>query len=233
MSGDDPLTRKEYLGLIVKTVLYLLVMIPVVFLCAGRLSYWQGWAFLGVNGLYVVYSFIRLSTIPGLVRERMRPGPGVKRWDAALIALYSFLSLALVLFAAADAGRFGFSPAVPAWAYVVGWVFFIASYGLATWSMSVNRWFSTVVRIQTDRDQRVVDGGPYGVIRHPGYVGGIGGAVATPVVLGSLAGLIGSGVIMILLILRTYLEDRTLKRELFGYADYVKRVPWRLVPGVW
>jgi protein-S-isoprenylcysteine O-methyltransferase Ste14 len=232
-SGEDRLTKKESRGLIIKSSLYFLAMIPAIFFCAGRLDYWQGWAFLGINGLYVVYSFVALSAMPGLVRERMKPGPGVKRWDVVFMSLYGPLSLGLVLFAAADAGRFGWTPRLPTWAYAVGWVTFVASYGLVTRAMLVNRWFSSVVRIQTDRGHEVVSSGPYRVVRHPGYVGGIGGALATPVMLGSLWGVALAGLIAVLLVVRTSLEDRTLTRELPGYADYAQRVRWRLVPGVW
>ncbi len=231
-SGQERLTRKEYLVLVIKTVFYLFIMIPGVFLCAGRLSYWQGWAFFGFTGLYIVFTHFHLSSMPGLVRERMRPGPGVKRWDRAILSLYAALSLGLVFFAALDAGR-GWTGRLPVWAYVVGWLTFLASYGLASLAMSVNPWFSSVVRIQTDRGQKVVSEGPYRIVRHPGYVGGIGGALATPIVLGSLWALIGAGLITILLICRTWLEDRTLTRELPGYADYARQVRWRLMPGVW
>ncbi len=232
-SGGEGLTRKEYVILIVKSALYFLVMIPTVFYCAGTASYWQGWAFLGFYGLYIVYSFVHLSRIPGLIRERMRPGPGTKTWDTVLLPLYTLLSLGLVMFAALDAGRLGWTGRLPAWAHAVGWLLLLASYGLVSWAISVNRWFSSVVRIQTDRSQQVVSSGPYGIVRHPGYVGGIGGCLATPVILGSLWGLIGSGLIIALLVVRTALEDRTLQRELPGYADYARRVRWRLAPGVW
>jgi protein-S-isoprenylcysteine O-methyltransferase Ste14 len=232
-SDEDRLTSKEYLRLIVKSALYFLAMIPALFFCAGTLGYWQGWAFLAVNGLSIVYSFVALSPMPGLVRERMRPGPGVKRWDVIFMSAYAPLSLGLVLFAAADAGRFGWTGRLPAWVYVIGWVTFVASYGLITRAMLVNRWFSSVVRIQADRGQEVVSSGPYRIVRHPGYVGGIGGALATPVMLGSLWGLVVAGLIVVLLVVRTSLEDRLLTRELASYADYAQTVPWRLVPGVW
>ncbi len=227
------LTGREYLTSVVKTVVTLFVIGGVVFFCAGSLAYWQGWVFVSLTAAQVVFSFVLLAGMPDLVRERMRPGPGTKRWDAVLVAVYSLFSLLLIPFSAADAGRLHLSPVIPAWAYAAGWVLFVASYGLSTWSMRVNRWFSIVVRIQTDRGQRVVSDGPYGVVRHPGYVGGIGGALATPVILGSLWGLVGSGVAILLLVLRTYLEDRTLIKELPGYADYTRKVKWRLVPGVW
>ncbi len=233
MSNNERLTKKEHLTLIVKSVAYLLVMMAAVFLCAGRLSYWQGWALFGFIGAYVAVSFFLLSRMPGLIRERMRPGPGIKRWDKVLLAMYAPLTFGLIIFAALDAGRFGWTGSLPVWAYVVGWAVFMVSYGLLTWAMAVNRWFSSVVRIQADRGQKVVKDGPYCFVRHPGYLGGIVGFFATSVVLGSLWGLVPAGLIAILLIARTYLEDRMLIAELSGYAEYAREVKWRLVPGVW
>lgn len=233
MPSEERQTRKDYLVLIIRSVLSLAVMFASVFVCAGRLSYWQGWVLVAVTLCYTVFSFFRLARSPGLIRERMRPGPGVKWWDKLLLAIYGPLSLGLILVAAADAGRFGWTGRLPARVYVVGWAVFFLSYGLVFWAMSANRWFSTVVRIQTDRGQQVVSEGPYRFIRHPGYLGGIGGALATPVVLGSLWGLMVGGAVAIVLIIRTALEDRMLIRELPGYADYAKVTRYRLVPGVW
>ena len=232
-SGDERLTGKDYCVLIVKSVFFFVVMCLALFLCAGRLSYRQGWALFGLLAVYVVLSFFLLGKMPGLVRERMKPGPGTNPWDTVLLAVYGPLSFGLMIFAALDSGRFGWSGSLPVWAYVAGWALFLVSYGFVTWAMAVNRWFSSVARIQTDRGQKVVTQGPYRFVRHPGYLGGIVGFFATSIVLGSLWGLIGAVLIAIVLIARTYLEDRMLVRELPGYADYARKVKWRLVPGGW
>jgi protein-S-isoprenylcysteine O-methyltransferase Ste14 len=99
--------------------------------------------------------------------------------------------------------------------------------------MWTNRFFSSTVRIQTDRGHEVVEGGPYRFMRHPGYVGAILLVTSISLVLGSLWALIPAGVVAVLLIIRTCLEDITLQRELTGYADYARRVRFRLVPGIW
>jgi protein-S-isoprenylcysteine O-methyltransferase Ste14 len=232
-SGDERLTKKEHLALIVKSVFSILLIYLAIFLCAGRLDYWQGWALCGVIFVIVVVSLVDVNRMPGLARERMRPGPGIKRWDVVILSIYAPLTLGLILFAATDAGRFGWTGPLPVWVYAAGWALSFASWGLVFWATERNPWFSSVVRIQSDRGQRVVKEGPYRFVRHPGYLGGIGGFSATSVVLGSLWGLIGAGLIAILLIVRTALEDRMLIRELPGYADYAKDVRWRLVPGIW
>ena len=101
------------------------------------------------------------------------------------------------------------------------------------WAMWTNRFFSSVVRIQTERGHHVVQEGPYRLIRHPGYVGAILFGLATAVVLGSLWALIPAGLMAMLVVVRTALEDATLKRELAEYAAYACQVKHRLVPGVW
>jgi protein-S-isoprenylcysteine O-methyltransferase Ste14 len=98
----------------------------------------------------------------------------------------------------------------------------------------VNRFFSSVVRIQSDRGQYVVTTGPYAVIRHPGYVGGILFVLASGIALGSwLATAMLAVSTLPFLLYRTVTEDRILQAELPGYCDYAGRVRWRLMPGVW
>ena len=104
---------------------------------------------------------------------------------------------------------------------------------LVTWAMVSNRFFSTMVRLQTDRGHQVATGGPYRFVRHPGYVGFIVSTIAVPLILGSLYGLILSAASVILMIIRTALEDKTLQTELGGYAEYAKQVRYRLIPHVW
>ena len=97
--------------------------------------------------------------------------------------------------------------------------------------MWVNRFYSSVVRIQTG--QEVVQDGPYRFVRHPGYVGGILMAISSSLIFGSLWALIPAGIVVILLIIRTHLEDITLQKELQGYIDYTKKIRYRLLPGIW
>jgi protein-S-isoprenylcysteine O-methyltransferase Ste14 len=123
-------------------------------------------------------------------------------------------------------------PHLPLVVYVISYIAFIFSIYLYSWAMWVNTWFSSTVRIQTDRAQEVVQDGPYRYVRHPGYVAGILMAISTSLILGSLWGLIPAVFVVILLVIRTYLEDITLQKELPGYFDYVKKVRYRLVPGL-
>jgi protein-S-isoprenylcysteine O-methyltransferase Ste14 len=99
--------------------------------------------------------------------------------------------------------------------------------------MVANKFFSGVVRIQKERGHHVVSEGPYRIVRHPGYVGGVVAVIATPLLLGSLWGLISAAVYAAFVVLRTALEDRTLHEELPGYREYAQRTRYRLLPGVW
>ena len=106
-------------------------------------------------------------------------------------------------------------------------------YVLITWAVAVNRFFSSVVRIQRDRGHRVITTGPYRWVRHPGYTGGGIACLATPLALGSLWAFIPAGLTIMLLIVRTVFEDRTLQAELVGYQDYMQQTRYRLIPGFW
>jgi protein-S-isoprenylcysteine O-methyltransferase Ste14 len=99
--------------------------------------------------------------------------------------------------------------------------------------MVENRFFSGTVRIQTDREHVVVSGGPYRLVRHPGYAGSLLATICVPVVLGSWWAWVPACVSVAALVVRTALEDRVLRRELDGYAAYAARTRHRLVPGVW
>ena len=102
-----------------------------------------------------------------------------------------------------------------------------------TWAESVNKFFEPTVRIQTDRGHKVIDTGPYALVRHPGYVAACLLFMGMPLALGSLWALIPAVLSCLLLVVRTILEDRTLREELSGYEEYTQRVRYRLIPGVW
>ncbi|MNZ97793.1 Isoprenylcysteine carboxyl methyltransferase (ICMT) family protein [compost metagenome] len=140
--------------------------------------------------------------------------------------------MAILPVAALDAGRFHGS-AVPAWAVLAGYLGVLAGIGVTGWAQAVNPFFEPGVRIQSERHQRVIDGGPYRFVRHPGYVGALFLLFGMALALGSFWALVPAALAAALLVLRTAWEDRLLRAELPGYADYARRVRWRLLPGVW
>jgi protein-S-isoprenylcysteine O-methyltransferase Ste14 len=168
-----------------------------------------------------------------LIRERMKPGEGAKWWDKVLMAVFFPLALSVPVVASLDAGRFMWSPPIPLLVYPFAYLLYAVSAYFHLWSIRTNRFYTSTVSIEPDKGQVVIDSGPYGYVRHPGYTGIIFMEVGIAVVLGSLWALIPAVSVGILLVLRTNLEDAALKRELPGYDDYAKRVQHRLLPGIW
>jgi protein-S-isoprenylcysteine O-methyltransferase Ste14 len=204
-----------------------------IFALAGRLDYWQGWLFFSTFLVLMAGFGVFFAKRQDLMQERIRPGPGVKWWDKIFFVLFGPLSFSDSLFAALDAGRFHWSPQLPIVLYPAAFVSVLVAYSIIFWAMWTNNFFSSRVRIQTDRGQYVVTEGPYRYVRHPGYIGMIIYTPACILLLGSVYALIPSAIVIVLLVIRTYLEDITLQKELPGYADYAKQVRFRLIPNIW
>jgi len=141
------------------------------------------------------------------------------------------VSFPMVIVAGLD-HRYGGSPAFPLWLNIFGFVLISLGYAFAAWALIENRFFSSVVRIQVDRGHVVCDSGPYRIVRHPGYAGNILPLLGIVLALSSMWTLIPAAVALIIAVIRTVLEDQTLQDELPGYRDYVRRVRYRLIPGI-
>ena len=206
------------------------------FVAAGRLDLPRAWLFVGVSlvemfGNVVVLAFVN----PEMLNHRgaWKKKKDAKAWDRKLLPIFGVFGMYILPFVMGlDVGRYRWSN-LGLWATVLGLVIFSCGWILLTWAMLVNPHFETTVRIQTDRHHRVVTTGPYTIVRHPGYVGASLWALGSPLIVGSAYGLIPAGLTVLLLVLRTYLEDRTLQAELPGYAEYAKQVRYRLLPGIW
>lgn len=226
------LTPRQWIRLI---AVYL--FIPLILFATGwDLGWWQAWVF---SALIVAAGFAsRLwaeQRHPGLMAERQSfdTAPGVKTWDKVLAPLMALsISFPLVIVAGLD-HRYNWSPAFPIWLNVLGFILIAVGYTFASWALAENRFFSGVVRIQTDRGHVVCDSGPYRIMRHPGYAGNILPLPGIALALGSLWTLIPAAVALIIAVTRTALEDRTLQEELPGYRDYAQRVRYRLFPGIY
>jgi len=219
--------RKRLLQVIVQ----FLVLAAILFVSSGRLDWVWAWAYLGVGVGILAINVLVMS--PELIAERGQIGKeNIKGWDRVLTTLSILPTLGTPIVAGLDE-RFGWSPPLTVAIQVVALILFALAQGLFTWGMASNKFFSTSVRIQMDRDHTVASGGPYRVVRHPGYVGYIVSSFATSLALDSLWALIPAGLTMCLLIVRTALEDRTLQDELDGYKDYAQQVRYRLLPGIW
>ncbi len=193
-----------------------------------------GWLYVGLMVVATaVNSFCVFHWNRVLIRRRAGLRlKGTKRWDLALlIFLLSPAMLAVFVVAVVEARAVGWG--TPGTAWLAGLLLFVFAWTLITWSMVVNPFFEKVVRIQTDHNHRVVDSGPYAYARHPGYVGFSVWILSTPLLLGSRWAFIPAVLTVVALVIRTALEDRTLRAELDGYAEYANRVRFRLFPGIW
>ncbi len=229
-------TRRFGLKAILRFAIYLLLMPLALFLAAGTLNWTMGWVLIGLTVAFTIISRVIVARRhPDLLAERARfaEAEDAKGWDRIFVILIALYGPLVVWVVAGLDWRFGWSPAVPLAWQVAAAVVMVLGYSVGTWAMAVNRFFSAVVRIQTDRGHTTVTTGPYRLVRHPSYIGGILAGLAIPVFLGTLCALVPVGVTAILTVVRTALEDRTLQAELDGYSDYAQRVRYRLVPGVW
>ena len=203
------------------------------FFCAGTVRWPMAWAYLAVMTFVLAGATRTLKRQPDLVAERRKPPADAKRWDKPLVAVIGVVGpVALVVVCGFD-HRFQLSPPLSGWWLVTGLVLVAAGGTLSNWALAVNRFFSALVRIQRDRGHQVVDAGPYRLVRHPGYLGSIVHMPGASLALGSVWGLAVVAIVTTLLVVRTSLEDRTLRTELDGYEAYAQRVRYRIVPGIW
>ena len=221
-----------YVKAFIQGIFALIIITALMLLLAGRLDYWQGWAFGIFCFLNTILKAVLFSGKTELGKERLKPGPGTKWWDKIFWALIIILTFAIIVVGSLDA-RYGWTKPLPVQVYVDSYLLMSFGIFIFTWGMWVNKFFSSTVRIQKERKQKVIQAGPYRCIRHPGYVGGILMFLTMALVLGSFWALIPSAILSISMIIRTYLEDNLLKKELKGYKSYAKKVRYRLLPGVW
>lgn len=222
--------------MVVRFAVVALVMPFVLFAAAGRVDWWQGWVYIIIT---VVLSFISRYIVylknPELIAERAHftESEGIKDWDKKLVVWIAIVGPLAFLITAGLDKRFGWSANVALPVQLGAIVVFLLGYAFSTWAIIVNTYFSSVVRIQTERGQTVVTSGPYQYVRHPGYSGGIVAWLASPILLGVIWSFIPTVIVVALYVVRTALEDKTLQNELPGYTEYAQHVRYRLLPGVW
>lgn len=217
---------------IIQRLTLLFVFALILFGTAGTFHWVRGWIWVIFTLLSETGMLIMLAKrAPETLKQRGRWHAGVKTFDKVFAV--SWLSLAFItpIVAGLDI-RFRWSYMPMATLYS-GIVLTALVWPFATWAMVENEHFEQLVRIQADRAHHVVTSGPYRIVRHPGYAGAIVGTFCTPLILGTWWTFIPAGAIMLLFIIRTALEDRTLHKELEGYESYAKQTRYRLLPGVW
>jgi protein-S-isoprenylcysteine O-methyltransferase Ste14 len=205
----------------------LLAVGTILVLLEGGMDIWLA-LYLGGWSIFALYAF--LSIDDDLAKERFHPPePGADRLPLRAIRL---IALAHLIVGALDAGRWHLAP-VPDLVRAIALPVMVVSALLVVQAMRANRFFSPVVRVQTERGHRVIDAGPYRMIRHPGYLGMIVSVICSGLALGSWLAVAFALLYAVFIFRRVFFEDAFLKANLAGYTDYARRVPYRLIPRTW
>jgi protein-S-isoprenylcysteine O-methyltransferase Ste14 len=227
--------RNLLLRLVLQTVLWLLIMGAVLFLGAGRMDWPQGWGFILLFALLsVVFGVVGMRRNQALLEARLGGlnQPGQPLWDKFFTAFFVLVWLGWLGLMGADSARWH-PDEMPPWLNVLGGVVTVLGFGVTARVLMENSFAAPVVRVQTDRGQRVIDTGPYAVVRHPMYATALLFLAGMPLLLGSWAGFIGVALIFAGMASRSVAEENLLKRELPGYAAYMQKVRYRLIPYIW
>jgi len=213
----------------IKIIIFPLGFAAVLFSSAGRFDLLFVWAYAIIFGIFTIVSHFTID--PGLLRERLVPGPG----DKDILTRRLILPLILIhwLIAGLDIGRFHWSDNIPSWVQAVCITGAAVFLGLSYWAIRVNRFFSPALRIQQERGHHLITDGPYKYIRHPGYASGIFSLLLGGLALGSWWAMLPICAYIVVILRRTIIEDRFLQQNLDGYMGYSQKVPYRLIPHVW
>lgn len=217
----------------VKNAVGVVLLALVVIGGSGNARWVGGWAYVAMMAVLqtLLYQVLR-RVAPDLMVERSRMQPGTKVWDKVMVPVIAVVLPFVIWIVAALDERYGWTQVSGGWR-AVGFLFVAAGMALTMWAMVSNPFFSATVRIQGERGQIVIERGPYAFLRHPGYAGAILFTLGTPLALDSWYALWPAGICVVLTVVRTALEDRTLRAELNGYEGYALRVRERLIPAIW
>jgi protein-S-isoprenylcysteine O-methyltransferase Ste14 len=227
--------RSVPLSKVIGSLFYLLLFPVILFFLAGDWRWIEGWVY---SLIFLLMSYGTLVYLyfhdPALLKERF--GSPIqetqKPWDKVLLSLFFVEFIVWFAIMPLDARRFGWSPVFPAWLRAIGALLQIAATYILFEAMRENTFAAPVVKMQKDRGQKVISTGLYGIVRHPMYAGVTLLCIGSPLLLGSIVGLV-VGVILILTIgVRAVGEEAMLKQELDGYRAYMQRVKWRMIPYV-
>lgn len=221
---------------LVVMLLLVLVVIPLLpIFISGRWGWWQAWLMAAIFILTFIGSrAIAKRRNPDILKERANYNQheNTQPWDKWLSPLVAFGSVFILVVAGLDA-KFHWSAGFSLPVELIGLALLLAGYLLASYAFVVNAFFSGTVRLQNERGHKVISDGPYGWMRHPGYMGSLVASVGMPLLLDSAWAFIPVVVFGAFFVLRTRLEDRFLQANLSGYEEYAQKVRYRLLPGVW
>jgi protein-S-isoprenylcysteine O-methyltransferase Ste14 len=219
------LNRKAWLSLVLlATAMSLLLFLP-----AGTVDYWQAWAYLGVFfGASILVTIYLIERDPALLERRLRGGPTAeKQTTQRIIMLWTSLGFVGLLVVPALDFRFQWS-SVPTYVVVSSDALIAAGFTIIFFVYRENTFTSATIEVA--KDQKVVSTGPYSVVRHPMYAGGLLYIAATSPALGSFYGLLVFLAMLPALLWRMFAEEAFLAENLPGYVEYCAKVRWRLIP---
>ena len=201
---------------------------------AGRMDWALGWLFIAAwSVLKLVFIILLRWRDPALMVERVTRHENTQRYDRLILPVYFVLAFGSILVAGLDGGRFRWSGEMPVALIVVSYIIYLFGNGLAAWAVNSNPFFSAESRLQTDRNQKVTNSGPYRFIRHPAYLAAILLWPTMGLMVESWWAIIPGILAALTMVIRTVYEDCMLRNELPGYADYARQVRYRLIPGLW
>jgi len=209
----------------------LVVVGILVFLPAGTLRYWQGWAFLATFAVCSTALTVYMALYDEkLLERRLRSGPRAETQTSQkiIIVLVMLGSVAFMVFPAFD-HRFGWSP-VPPYVSIIGNGLIVLGYLFIFFVVKENSYAASTIQVM--ENQRVISTGPYALVRHPMYAGALVLIIGMPLALGSWYGVLGIFGFLPVLIWRLSDEERFLTGNLAGYVEYKSKVRWRLIPGL-
>jgi protein-S-isoprenylcysteine O-methyltransferase Ste14 len=230
--------NKKGLRIEIRTILRipLFIILPAVilFVSAGRIDIPRAWFYIGMISIYYpVIMAIMYRINPELISQRARGiREDTKSWDKVLMPVAVFISYIQLVIIGLDIGRFQWS-SLGIYFAVLGIILYIIAAFFSSWVVITNPYFEPTVRIQKDRGHQVITTGPYNIVRHPGYLATILFPISISLIIGSVIGLIPAAINILLIIIRTSLEDKTLINELDRYPEYTKKTRYRLFPGIW
>lgn len=220
--------------LLLQNLIWVVVMGALLFMPAGTLHWPAAWVFLGTIAILGIAGGSWLAKYdPALLAERMHPMMQSDQPSADKIFMLVFGFVALIWFLAIGFDKRYHASDMPLGLQVLGFAMLVLSGGFIMWVMRENSFAAPVVKLQTERGHRVVSTGPYAWVRHPMYSGTVLFFVGAPLLLGSWWGVAMSPLFVLLFAIRVRIEERALVAGLPDYADYARRVRYRLVPGLW
>jgi protein-S-isoprenylcysteine O-methyltransferase Ste14 len=225
--------KRRILSWICGTFLGMIGYAFLLILTSGKWDWLWGWVYITLLTLAMATHVVVLVPLnPALLADRaggLRQ-PGTKRWDIWLTMIAGLAFTFIMIIAGLDE-RWGWTGVISIGWHIAGILLFVIWWILFLWAMASNPFFSEGVRLQ--KNHRVAQGGPYRLVRHPGYLGNLIGCLGQPLLFGSLWAFIPAVLTILAFVIRAGLEDKTLQKELDGYSEYARRVRYLSIPGIW